>query len=351
MSDLVVLWVEMLSDAGLWQQHFPDDPDRERVHRWCSERCALVLVERQESHDQSKSDNSRGAEHRRHLRDSAADELQEDTRTALDHEDDPLLLQLYRRFCGPLQRKGSPLAYAHLFLDEAQDLSPVEIDVMLHTVDKHQSVTLAGDVAQRLTLENGFRDWDTLMKDLGLKHVAIEPLRIGYRSTAEIIAFAHAVLGPLSTEASRSESLRHGDPVDVFHFAQQGEAIAFLAETLRDLRRREPQASIALIARHAEQAALYFEGLSNAEVPYLRLVDQENFSFKPGIDVTDVRQVKGLEFDYAVLLDVSAASYPDDVASRHLLHIAATRAAHMLWVTVIGEPSPLLPSDLHDDGL
>jgi len=60
--------------------------------------------------------------------------------------------------------------------------------------------------------------------------------------------------------------------------------------------------------------------------------------------VTDVRQVKGLEFDYVVLLDVDASSYPVNDASRHLLHIGATRAAHQLWLVCTGgAPSPLLP--------
>ncbi|HEY5283771.1 MAG TPA: ATP-binding domain-containing protein, partial [Polyangia bacterium] len=65
--------------------------------------------------------------------------------------------------------------------------------------------------------------------------------------------------------------------------------------------------------------------------------------FRPGIDVTDVRQVKGLEFDYVVLLDVNATSYGSDDESRHLFHIAATRAAHQLWLIVTGKPSLLIP--------
>ena len=64
--------------------------------------------------------------------------------------------------------------------------------------------------------------------------------------------------------------------------------------------------------------------------------------------MTDVRQVKGLEFDYVVLLEVSKAAFPAEDEARHLLHIAATRAAHQLWVTTTGEPSPLLPKRLLD---
>jgi len=78
-------------------------------------------------------------------------------------------------------------------------------------------------------------------------------------------------------------------------------------------------------------------------------VRAQDFTFRPGIDVTDVRQVKGLEFDYVILLDVNASSYGSDDESRHLFHIAATRAAHQLWLIVTGQPSVLIPDTcLHD---
>ena len=38
----------------------------------------------------------------------------------------------------------------------------------------------------------------------------------------------------------------------------------------------------------------------------MRRVAEQDFPFKPGVDVTDVRQVKGLEFDYVVLVEVTA---------------------------------------------
>ena len=103
---------------------------------------------------------------------------------------------------------------------------------------------------------------------------------------------------------------------------------------------------MALIARHPIRASLYYEGLRRAEVPRLRRVAAQDFSFRPGVEVTDIRQVKGLEFDYVVLLDVDAASYPPTDESRHLLHIGITRAAHQLWLVCTSPPSPLLPEEL-----
>jgi DNA helicase II / ATP-dependent DNA helicase PcrA len=174
--------------------------------------------------------------------------------------------------------------------------------------------------------------------------VAIEPLRIAYRSTREILVLARHAMGPLPIDVP-AEAKRSGAPVEAFRFSAAGEAVGFLAEALRDLLLREPRATVALLARHAEQADRYFEGLRRAEVASLRRVRAQDFTFRPGIDVTDVRQVKGLEFDYVVLLDVNASSYGSDDESRHLFHIAATRAAHQLWLIVTGRPSVLIPRE------
>jgi DNA helicase-2/ATP-dependent DNA helicase PcrA len=103
---------------------------------------------------------------------------------------------------------------------------------------------------------------------------------------------------------------------------------------------------VAVLARHPEQADRYFDGLARAEIPSLRRVRAQDFTFHPGVEVTDIRQVKGLEFDYVVMVDVNAATFGLDDESRHLFHIGATRAAHQLWLLVTAAPSPLLPPSL-----
>ena len=83
---------------------------------------------------------------------------------------------------------------------------------------------------------------------------------------------------------------------------------------------------------------------------YVRRIAEQDFPFRPGIDVTDVRQVKGLEFDYVVLAEVNESSYPEDDEARHLLHIAATRAAHQVWILSSDKPSRLVPEALRAHG-
>jgi DNA helicase-2/ATP-dependent DNA helicase PcrA len=130
--------------------------------------------------------------------------------------------------------------------------------------------------------------------------------------------------------------------VELFGFASPGEAVAWLAEVLKRLAGDEPDANVALIARFPQQADVYFEGLRRAEVPNVRRVARQDFSWEAGVDVTDVRQTKGLEFDEVVLLETTASSYPVTPPARHALYVAATRASHQLWCVASDEPSRLL---------
>ncbi len=276
------------------------------------------------------------------------DERTVDDDVALDLEDDALLLRLYQKKRGPLRRdRKNVLLYEHVFVDEAQDLSPIELSVLLDCVTPARSVTLAGDTAQRLLMDNGFTDWRGVLKDLGLQSVDVEPLRIGYRSTAEVLDFARHVLGPLA-DPNPPQATRSGAPVEVHRFGDTGAALAFLGDALRGLMLDEPRANVCVIAKDPERADIYYQGLANAEVPRLTRVRNQDFTFKNGVEVTDVRQVKGLEWDYVVLVDATEGMYPESDENRHLLHIASTRAAHQLWVVCANRPSSLLPERFRD---
>jgi DNA helicase-2/ATP-dependent DNA helicase PcrA len=195
-----------------------------------------------------------------------------------------------------------------------------------------------------MILHSGFDTWEDVLRRLGLEGTSISPLRVGYRSTEEIMYFSNHVLGPLRPDRPWLAA-RQGLPVELLAFAEPGQAVSQLADALQSLAAMEPRAYVALIARHPAQADLYHEGLARAEIPRLRRVRDQDFAFEPGIEVTDIAQVKGLEFDYVILLDVDSDTYSDDPASRYLLHIAATRAAHQLWLVTCREPSPLIPPD------
>jgi DNA helicase-2/ATP-dependent DNA helicase PcrA len=342
-KDVVTAWADLVTDRNRLTDAFarwaPDALSEKQIewaHSWCSRHSTRALMAYEEAIDED--DDS-------HTRTVGADGVDEDEPAELDREDDALLLRLFQTLRGPLSGRRAALEYEHIFVDEAQDMSPVELAVVLDTAAEQQSVTLAGDIAQKLHLDNGFSDWRHVLQELKLDHIEIEPLKLSYRSTHEILDFATDVLGPLRNEVS-GEATRYGAPVELFQFGGSGEAVGFLSEALRKLVSSEPLSSVAVISRYPEQADIYYKGLRHGEVPNLRRIAEQDFPFRPGVDVTDVRQVKGLEFDYVVIVECNRSTFPTDNESRHLLHIAATRAAHQLWVCSTGTPSLLLPEPL-----
>jgi DNA helicase-2/ATP-dependent DNA helicase PcrA len=341
-DDVVADWCELFGDAARLRaavaRHAPEDfSDNELaiITSWCGKKAAAVADWRDDKHADTRD---------------LDDEETVSTRKApprLDGEDDAVLMRLLQAKRGGIFLKGKRFEYEHIVIDEAQDLCPLEVRVLLDTASAGRSVTIAGDKAQKMIFDNGFVDWPQLLDDAGLPHVAIQPLKITYRSTRQVMALARHVLGHLH-DPNDDLIARDGAPVSYFGFSDMGEAVAFLGEALRNLMQREPTASVALITRYPQQAEAYYEALRIAEVPRLRLVSRQDFTFLPGIDVTDVRQVKGLEFDYVVVLDPTRQSYPERDESRHLLHIAATRTAYQLWLVCSGEPSKLVPQELVD---
>ena len=339
-NDLLTDWEEILTDKPRLKQIFQPDPTVSTKHieqliTWCTKQSEFTPPTTDDPSDPLPT---------------AADgqSVQQDTPAGrLDREDDAIILRLAQLKRGGLvDYKGNETIYNHVAIDEAQDRSAIEVKILLEATRQQdgpmsRSVTIAGDTAQRVVFDNGFIGWQELLKTVGHAATMVHPLRLSYRSTAEVMHLAQQILGP---ELAPQDPLvaRSGAPVELHEFGDVGEVVAFLADALRALIAREPTASTAIIARYPEQADVYFAGLTRADVPKLRRVRGQDFAFLPGVDVTDIGQVKGLEFDYVILVDVTKQSYPDNRESRHLLHIGATRAAHQLWLTTAGDPSPLL---------
>jgi DNA helicase-2/ATP-dependent DNA helicase PcrA len=348
-DDVMTDWAELLTDPAFLGEGFAGSDvsarDIERTVAWVK-RQAHVPTPAPVDDEGNPIESADG---------TALQSDDDDPAGRLDDEDDPILLRLVQLKRGGLvSPTGDRTEYSHVAIDEAQDRSALEVKVLIEAVESpdsdpgHRSVTIAGDTAQRLVFDNSFTGWADLLAQTGQAAV-VRPLKLSYRSTAEVMLLAREVLGP---DLAPDEPLaaRHGEPVELHEFGDIGEAVAFLGDALRNLMAREPTASCAVISRHPEQADAYFEGLRRAEVPALRRVRRDEFSFQPGVDVTDVQQVKGLEFDYVVMVDVNATSYPAASWARHLLHIGVTRAAHQLWLVSTATPSPLVPQALRDGG-
>jgi DNA helicase-2/ATP-dependent DNA helicase PcrA len=320
-KDPVALFDELFTDRG-WirggvEKHAPGaftDSEIEEIHRWCTR-------QQFQRFDGSVPDD--------------------DDQPCFDEEDGMILLRLHQLLRGRLMyAKKRKLSYDHLMVDEAQDFSPLELLVLLQVVPGG-SVTLAGDATQKIT-DNDFSSWSEVLEAIGQEHFEVSPLKVSYRSTREIMEVARTVLGPLAPDEPL-ETVRSGAPVELLRFPGRGEAMTFLGDALADLVRREPTASVVVLTRTSDQADEAYQALHRTDLSGLSRVDQQNFSFGPGIEVTDVASTKGLEFDYVVLLGLDQKNYPDTPNARHLLYVGSTRAIHQLWLMTWSRPSRLLP--------
>jgi DNA helicase-2/ATP-dependent DNA helicase PcrA len=97
---------------------------------------------------------------------------------------------------------------------------------------------------------------------------------------------------------------------------------------------------VAVIARHPAAARrlarLLDRGLS------VRLIEEGDFDFRPGLVVTHVAEARGLEFDHVIVPDASPAVYPDTAESRRALYVAVTRPLHQLALFTVGRWTPIL---------
>jgi DNA helicase-2/ATP-dependent DNA helicase PcrA len=258
----------------------------------------------------------------------------------MDVEDYAILLYLMFRIHGRVARKSKSIThYKHLVIDEAQDLAPIELRLLGKSLADDATVTVAGDAAQQSDPTVVFRSWDDVLAQLEMPSVEEARLATNYRCPRPVAAFGHKVLGALA-QGGLPPSVKDGRPVIFTTYPNEGLAVVNLTEALTELFDKERLASVAIICENEENAKAVYDGLRN--VDDVRLVLDGEFSFKPGIDVTDVAQVKGLEFDYVIIPDANANVYPDTPVARRTMHIAVTRAVHQLWVMSVGRPSEIV---------
>jgi DNA helicase IV len=207
---------------------------------------------------------------------------------------------------------GAPRSYGHVIVDEAQDLSPMQLlAISRRAVDG--SLTILGDVAQA-TGPVVYRRWQEL--EPYLPHEAeteIEELRHAYRVPAEIMDFALPLLDRIAPEVEPPLAYRKGG--DPPRLVQVGE------DELLETALREAVALEGL------------EGLVAVIVPRSFSV-ADSFPFP----VLTPRQAKGLEFDHVVVVEPAAIEDGGDRGLREL-YVALTRPTKTL-VVVHARPLP-----------
>ena len=257
----------------------------------------------------------------------------EDAHT-IDAEDVPVLFELVRR--GALPRVELPV-YDHIVIDEAQLRAPMELAAIGDALAPHGTVSLAGDHRQATDETAWFTGWEAARAELRRPRWEETTLAVTYRSVPAISDLGRAI-------TDGTARLPAEPPADPAVWASACDSAlaqaAALCWHLDALVSREPWRQIAVLARTPEHARRLHAELARGLDPVLVL--DGDFQFEPGIVVTTIAAVSGLEFDVVVIPDLTPAFYPVGPELARALYVGATRARDWLWLLTPDAWSPLV---------
>lgn len=198
--------------------------------------------------------------------------------------------------------------YGHVVVDEAQELSPMAWRMLLRRCPR-RSFTIVGDVAQTSS-SAGTRWWPEVLDPLFGEHWTQRDLTVSYRIPASV------------ADAARAFGEAAGLPVGRLSAARD------IDDALRVTRAEDPVDEGAVIARsHAERLASSGGGTVALIVPDADVERARTVAGDASVAVFGAREVKGLEFDVAVVAE------PAVIAERPgNLYVALTRPTSVLEI-------------------
>jgi superfamily I DNA/RNA helicase len=234
----------------------------------------------------------------------------------------------------------------HVVVDEAQDLSALQLD--LCRAAARRSLLIVADQDQAI--------YQVTRLERSLPPPAAYDIYLpaSHRTSAEIFALA----GRLAPHTAAEAPARHGPPPLYRRFAWSDEEAAFIAATAAELiAAGEPPESIAVIARLRELLPCLADALAQAGVPLAR-------GDRPGVALATIHDAKGREFQTVfvaglvegvlprVMPEMDRAAVGEELAlARRQLYVAMTRARERLVLSASeGPPSRLLVELGLDDG-
>lgn len=263
-----------------------------------------------------------------------------------------------------LQRSSIKPQYAHIIVDEGQDLSDNAYRLIraLAGPEHANDLFIVGDAHQRI-----YRNRPILSKCGINVRGRSSILKINYRTTEEIRHSAFSFLEGLSFDdldestdnGTQCQSLTHGEPPIIRNFPDANAEFNFICTEIRKLQDSGILLKeICIVARTKNLVNDYLSLLTKAGIRSyaIKRNQPDNRSFD-GIRVATMHRVKGLEFKYVFIAALnhrvvplaSAINHMDPISEKEsitsekcLLYVAMTRAQKGVYITSYGTCSQFL---------
>jgi DNA helicase II / ATP-dependent DNA helicase PcrA len=234
-------------------------------------------------------------------------------------------LSVLLRLC-QLREKDGPIRealgwYAHIIVDEGQDLSLLELEAILAATDKRNSITLSADSKQKILSWVDAADFDIFHKNLKEVGVSNETLSVSYRCPKEIMALASRISNRESEQIGR-----HSGALEYHKAMDEESALGLLRRLVEKLVAEDPNSLTAVICKKKADEKMLHKALSGIK----GLHQQGELTFEPGALVTIAHQVKGVEFANVILYDPNSKDFRKSALDRNLLYVCVTRACRRL---------------------
>ncbi|WP_027343054.1 HelD family protein [Hamadaea tsunoensis] len=267
------------------------------------------------------------------LRRRGADRL---TDEIWSRDDLPLLDELDELINGVRER------FRHIIVDEAQDLSPMQLRSVARR-SSTGSITVLGDLAQ--STGAWARDtWDNVLAYLpDSQPREIVTLRYGYRVPRPIYEYAARLLPIAAPGLVAPEVVRDGPAEPGIHRVEPAERAGRAVDLA--LQHTDAGRLVGIVCppglRTQLEAALAANGL--------RWSSADRGELGEAINLVSPTETKGLEFDTVIVVE------PEDIVAgdrrgHRLLYVALTRATAYLEIVCTGSPLPFGPVQLRPEG-
>lgn len=250
-----------------------------------------------------------------------------------------------------LEKIQNESKFDHVFIDEAQDLTKVNLQVLCHIPRK--SCIVGADKGQKI-FTTSFT-WESV--GLNIKGGRTKVLRNSFRSTKEIMKLAYSIQE--KDEISKDEEFTRPDlpnktgpkPKVFYTKGIEGQKKALL-EALELIQKEDSKATIGILSRNKKHTMRVANLLDEANKKYQFIKskhknDDPNLigtHHDPGIKLTSFHTAKGLEFKYVLITDLVDPPAEERLGEdfdwdieRRLLYVAMSRAIQILNIFTYGD--------------
>jgi len=225
--------------------------------------------------------------------------------------------------------------YGHIVVDEAQDLSPMQLRV-LDRRSLNGSMTIVGDIAQS-TGAWAHDDWSSVVDLLPSRRPPRSAeLTVGYRVPGPIMDLAAKVLRVAAPDLAPPTSIRHVGDEPIISACRHEDLDLEVADAVRRELKAVGSGNVAVVVS-GSLVDRVDAALSDAGIDHGRATRQ---GLDRQVTVVPTALVKGLELDSVIVVE-PAAILREEVRGPQSLYVALTRSTKRLSI-VHAEPLPEL---------